>query len=240
MLYQTLRDFWRVGYHADPLHVTLEHQDGSGRFDDPERQRTVLYGAEDPRTCILEIARPWKPRPEAGDIIHAVPEPELASGENDAALLEEMSRHAERDREIAAEPLRMPIDLYEKKKVHVELERSLDLANLDDLQIVRALFAAPSVRTACDAQSITQIDRSVLMGREMEITRAISGHMMRVPLFGTNFPGLACPSRHPGAGFAFTLFEGRYALRLPPITEVTLSPDDPDIQFVATELGLLP
>jgi len=26
---------------------------------------------------------------------------------------------AERDREIAAEPLRMPEDLYDKKKVHV-------------------------------------------------------------------------------------------------------------------------
>jgi hypothetical protein len=64
----------------------------------------------------------------------------------------------------------MPIDLYEKKKVQVELERSLDLANLDDLQIIRALFVVPSVRTACDVQGVTQIDRSVLMGRETDIT----------------------------------------------------------------------
>jgi hypothetical protein len=134
-----------------------------------------------------------------------------------------------RDKEIAAEELRMPIDLYEKKKVHVELERSLDLANLDDLQVARALFAAPAVRVTCDAQGVTQIDRGVLTGRELDITRAIAGHMIRAPLFGTHFPGPASPSRHPGAGIAFTLFEGRYALRLPPITDVMLSPENPDI-----------
>jgi hypothetical protein len=36
-LYDRPAEFWRVGYHETPLVVSLEYQNGSGRFDDPQR-----------------------------------------------------------------------------------------------------------------------------------------------------------------------------------------------------------
>jgi hypothetical protein len=54
----SLNELWRVGYHTDPLSVSIEYQ-GDGRFDDPQRERTVLYGSDAVETCIIEIAMPW-------------------------------------------------------------------------------------------------------------------------------------------------------------------------------------
>lgn len=163
---------------------------------------TVL---EDALTCIVETLSTVDPACRTANIVNPIPKPELACGEADAGLLEAMRIDAERDREIAAEPLRMPRDLYEKKKVHVELERPLDVANLDDLQMARALFDVPTIAVLCRAKGIQQIDRGVFAGQALDVTRAISGHIMREPVFGTRFPGLAAPSRHPGAGFSYAL-----------------------------------
>jgi hypothetical protein len=53
-----LNELWRVGYRDDPLSTSVEYQ-GNGRFDDPQRERAVLYGSDTVETCIIEIAMPW-------------------------------------------------------------------------------------------------------------------------------------------------------------------------------------
>ncbi len=85
---------------------------------------TVL---EDALTCIVETLSTVDPACRTANIVNPIPEPELACGEVGAGLLEAMRVDGERDREIAAEPLRMPRGLYERK-VHVEPERPLDVA----------------------------------------------------------------------------------------------------------------
>jgi RES domain len=64
-VYYRLSELWRVGHHTSPLDVSLEHQDGTGRFDDPKHEFTVLYGGDSAATCILEVALPWKPHVDA-------------------------------------------------------------------------------------------------------------------------------------------------------------------------------
>lgn len=70
-MYYRLSEFWRVGYHASPLDVSLEYQDGSGPFDDPERKLTVLYGGDSATTCILEVTLPWEPHVDASYVQQA-------------------------------------------------------------------------------------------------------------------------------------------------------------------------
>lgn len=57
-MFHRVNELWRVGYHADPLSVLFEYQ-GSGRFDDPQQEYTVLYGSDNVETCIIESALPW-------------------------------------------------------------------------------------------------------------------------------------------------------------------------------------
>ncbi len=105
--------------------------------------------------------------------------------------------------------------------------------------MARALFDVPTIAVLCRAKGIQQIDRGVSAGQSLGVTRAISGHTMREPVFGARFPD--SPLRRViGAGFSYALFEARYGLRLPPITEVLLTLSDPDVQSVAAELELTP
>lgn len=86
-MYYRLSEFWRVAHHQSPLEVSLEHQDGSGRYDDPRRERTVLYGADSAVTCILEVALPWKPHVDAAYVQRAeAPTDDMDPDEQQCAL----------------------------------------------------------------------------------------------------------------------------------------------------------
>ena len=95
-MYYRLSEFWRVGYHASPLEVSLEHQDGSGRFDDPERELAVLYGGDSATTCILEVALPWNQHVDAAYVEQSEAPDEAMDIDEQRLTLEQ----TERDREI--------------------------------------------------------------------------------------------------------------------------------------------
>lgn len=111
-MYYRLSEFWRVGYHASPLEVSLEYQDGSGRFDDPQRKLAVLYGGDSATTCILEVALLWEPHVDATYVEQSeAPDEEMDAGEHRLAI-----DQAERDREIAKRPPTMPASLYDSAR----------------------------------------------------------------------------------------------------------------------------
>lgn len=112
-MFVRVNELWRVGYHDDPLSVSLAYQ-GSGRFDDPQREHTVLYGSESVETCIIEIALPWRMHADASFVQRTESPERDADSELQQAELDD----ADRDRAIAMKPARMPADLYDKAKVY--------------------------------------------------------------------------------------------------------------------------
>jgi hypothetical protein len=232
-VYFKLSEFWRVGYHESPLHVSLEYQTGSGRFDNPRHERTVLYGCDSATTCILEVALPWKPHVDGAYAQQAeAPSTDMEAGEQAVAL-----EQAERDREIAMRPPKVPRDFYDSAKVYAQLATPVVLCDLDDVVVRSALAKVEPVASAMRAVGIAQLDRSVItaQGPHLEITRAISGYLMRNPLFGHDFAGIRTISRWSGE--AYILFEGRYELGPPLVGPILLTPEDPDVVAVATMVG---
>jgi hypothetical protein len=80
----------------NPLSVSIEYQ-GDGRFDDPQRERTILYGSDAVEPCIIEIAMPWYLHSDASYVQRM----EAPERDIDSELLQAEFDDAERDRAIA-------------------------------------------------------------------------------------------------------------------------------------------
>lgn len=171
-----LDDLWRIGHHTDPLSVSLEYQ-GNGRFDDPLREYAILYGSDSVETCIMEIALPWALHVDASYVERTESPERDADPELQQAELDD----AERDRQIAVTPPQMPTDLYEKAKVYVELAEPIVVLDLDDISVRRDLARVPAIAEFMSAHGLPDLDRSVLAGRHLDLTRTISGYLMRHP-----------------------------------------------------------
>ena len=232
-MFVKVNDLWRVGYHADPLSVSLEYQ-GNGRFDDPFGECTVLYGSDSVDTCIMEIALPWVLHTDAS-YVQRTEAPESAA---DSELQQAELDDAERDREVAMTPPHMPADLYDKAKVYVELAESIVVLDLDDISVRRDLAQVPSIAEYMSANGLPDLDRSVLAGRHLDLTRIVSGHLIRHPFAGHQFAGIQAQSRH--SGMTLALFEGHYKLRTPMVGPIRLTPDDPDVLRIAQRIRLVP
>jgi len=228
-----VNELWRVGYHDDPLSVSLAYQ-GSGRFDDPQREHTVLYGSDSVETCIIEIALPWNLHPDASYVQRTESPERDADSELQQAELDD----ADRDRAIAMRPARMPADLYDKVKVYVALAEPIVVLDLDDIGVRRDLAQIPEIAERMREHRLPDLDRSVLTGRHLDLTRTISGYVMRNRFAGHQFAGLRTLSRHAGA--SYVLFEGRYQLGTRMVGPINLTPEDPDVIKSALRLRLVP
>jgi hypothetical protein len=230
-----ITEFWRVGFHADPLHVTLEYQTGSGRFDDPYGTAVVLYGADSVRTCLLEVTLPWHKGDD--DYVSDIPSGSDPEDADDPELLAAIAQDAERDRVIASQRRRLPEILYDRAKVYARLAKPAQLADLNSPGTRLALVdAIPAVKAKLRKLRLTpaEFDKSVLLSQYVDITRAISGYLMRGELNGRKFDGMRCDSRLDGT--IYILFDGRYTLQNHD-TPVRLHPHDADVLKLARELG---
>ena len=232
-MFVRLNELWRVGYHEDPLCVSIEYQ-GNGRFDDPERERTVLYGSDTIETCIIESALPWSLHPDASYVQRT----EAPERDADSELQQAELDDAERDRVIAMKPAQMPADLYDKAKVYVALAEPIVVLDLDDISVRRDLAQIPEIAAKMRERDLPDLDRSVLTGRHLDLTRTISGHLMRRPFGGHDFAGVRALSRH--AGSSYVLFEGRYRFGTRMVGPINLTPEDPDVIKSAQRLRLVP
>ncbi len=232
-MFVKVNELWRVGYHDDPLSVSLAYQ-GSGRFDDPQREHTVLYGSDSIETCIIEIALPWNLHPDASYVQRTESPERDADSELQQAELDD----ADRDRVIAMKPAQMPADLYDKAKVYVTLTEPIVVLDLDDISVRRDLAQIPEVAGRMRAHGLPDLDRSVLTGRHLDLTRTISGFVMRNQFAGHHFAGIRALSRHAGA--SYILFEGRYHLGARMVGPINLTPEDPDVIKSALRLRLVP
>ena len=225
-----------MGFHESPLTVSLEFQNGSGRFDDPLHEFTVLYGGDSATTCILEVALPWEQHVNGSYVQRAeAPDCDLDPQELRAAL-----QQAERDHEIALRPPALPETLYDHSKVFAQLKRPVVLCDLDDVRVRTQLMHVPSVAGAMARCAVPQLDRSVITahGPLLEITRAIAGFLMRETFIGHRFAGIRTISRWKGEMFA--LFQGRYELGTPLVGPIRLYRGDLDVVRVAAQTRLVP
>jgi hypothetical protein len=174
-----LNELWRVGYHEDPLCVSIEYQ-GNGRFDDPQRERTVLYGSDTIETCIIESALPWSLHPDASYVQRT----EAPERDADSELQQAELDDAERDRVIAMKPAQMPADLYDKAKVYVALAEPIVVLDLDDISVRRDLAQIPEIAAKMRERDLPDLD----------LTRTISGHLMRRPFGGHDFADAVMPT----------------------------------------------
>lgn len=232
-MFVKVNELWRVGYRDDPLSVSLAYQ-GSGRFDDPQREHTVLYGSDSVETCIIEIALPWNLHSDASFVQRSESPERDADSELQQAELDD----ADRDRIIAMKPPQTPADLYDKAKVYVALTEPIVVLDLDDISVRRDLARIPEIAARMGEHELPDLDRSVLMGRYLNLTQTISGYVMRNPFAGHHFAGLRALSRHAGA--SYVLFEGRYQLGTRMVGPINLTPEDPDVIKSALRLRLVP
>lgn len=228
-----LEELWRVGYYDDPLTISLEYQ-GYGRFDDPRHERIVLYGADTAETCIIEKASPWKLHTDASYVQQA----EAPEADVDPELQSAELEQAERDLQIAMRQQLMPADVYECAKVYVALVSPVILLDLDDVGVRHDLARVPEIAEEMQREGIADLDRSVLLGRHLNITRSISGFLMRNQFGGHDFAGIRTLSRHQGD--SYILFEGRYELGARMVGPIVLHRDDPDVINAAIKLRLIP
>ena len=179
---------------------------------------------------------PWHPHVDAPYAQQA----EAPSGEADAEEQRIALTQAERDREIAMRPPTLPQTLYENSKVYVRLEQPVILCDLDDVAVRMQLSQIPSIAAAMSACGVSQLDRSVItaQGPHLEITREISGFLMREQFAGHSFAGIRTISRWQGE--AFVLFQDRFVLATPLVGPIQLHRQDADVVQVATMTGLLP
>jgi len=226
---------WRLGYYAEPLIASLEYQ-GKGRFDDPQRERTVLYGADAVSTCIYEIALPWKPHKDA-DYAHRTEAPE---SDVDHDLQQAELEQAERERTIAMRPFRMPATLYDYSKTLIGFGETLVVCDLDNITVRTGLSRIDPLSELMSELGVPHLDRSVLTGQGpfLKITQALSGYLMRNGFLGYEFPGLRALGRH--AGYCFILFQDRYAMSPPLVPPIRLTPEDPEVIEAAANLHLIP
>ena len=122
-----------------------------------------------------------------------------------------------------------------------DADYELQRAELDDAEtrpICSDLAQVPSIAEYMSAHRLPDLDRSVLAGRHLDLTRTISGHLMRYPFAGHQFAGIRAQSRHSGITFAH--FEGHYKLRPLVVGPIRLTPDDPDVRRIAQRIHLVP
>jgi hypothetical protein len=174
-----VNELWRVGYHDDPLSVSIKYQ-GGGRFDDPQRERTVLYGSDTIETCIIESTLPWRLHPDASYVQRT----EAPERDADSELQQAELDDAERDRVLAMTPAQMPATLYDKAKVYAALAEPIVVLDLDDISVRRDLAKIPEIAEKMREYELPDLDRSVLTGRHLDLTRLISGYLMRRPFGG--------------------------------------------------------
>lgn len=228
-----LTEMWRLGHYEDPLSVSIEYQ-GNGRFDDPSRERTVLYGSNTIETCILEMANPWIPHPDSLYVQNV----EAAEHDTDPEMQQAELDAAQQDREIAMRPPYLPENLYEKAKVYVAFSEPIVLLDLDNISVRRDLAKIPEIAAKMREHGLMDIDRSVLTGRLLDFTRAITGYLMRNPFSQHEFAGIRAMSRHEGESYA--LFERRYKLGTRMVGPIRLHREDPHVIEVAARLRMVP
>lgn len=234
-MYHNLQEFWRVGHHESPLTVTLDHQ-GGNRFDDPQHEFTVLYGGDCATTCILEVALPWSQHINAAYVSQVeAPDAQMDADEQQIVL-----DQAERDREIAKRPPTFPVSLYDKSKVFIQPIAPVVLCDLDNVSVRSLLARIPAVASAMEACDVPQLDRSVILaqGPHLDITRAISGFLMREQFEGQRFAGIRTLSRLHGT--VFVLFEGHYKLGPPLVGPIRLHREDSDVVEAALMTRFVP
>jgi len=185
------------------------------------------------RTCIYEVALPW----EAGedDYVNDIRELPDSDDAPDDDLAEAIRRDAENDWAIAQRRRQLPQTLYEKAKVHAQLDPIAELVDLNLVGVRHSLAAEiPEVRVAMATAGLRQLDKSVMLSQHLDITHAIAGHLMRGEFDGRRHDGLCCDSRHNGTNYV--LFEDRFRI-VRSSEPVPLSPNDADVLGVAAELG---
>ena len=181
----------------------------------------------------MEIALPWAPHADASYVRRTEAPDRDADYELQRAELDD----AERDRQIAMTPPQMPADLYDKAKVYFELVESIVVPDLDDISVRSDLAQVPSIAEYMSAHRLPDLDRSVLAGRHLDLTRTFSRHLMRYPFAGHPFAGIRAQSRHSGITFAH--FEGHYKFRPPVVGPIRLTPDDPYVRKIAQRIHVV-
>jgi hypothetical protein len=179
------------------------------------------------------VALPW----EAGedDYVSDIREVHDPADVADEELVAAIRRDASNDRAIALRRRQLPQTLYDKAKVHAELEPLVHLVDLNLVGTRHSLAGEiPQVKVAMAAADLRQLDKSVMLSQHLDITRAITGYLMRNEFDGRWHDGLSCDSRHNGTNYV--LFQERFRI-LAHSDPVRLTPHDEDILQVATELG---
>lgn len=175
---------------------------------------------------------PWLPGED--DYVNDIREDVDADDAGDEELAVQVRRDAQNDRTIAERRRQLPKTLYETAKVYARLDPAADLADLNLVGVRQELVRAiPDVQVAMARAKLLQLDKSVMLSQHLDITRAISGFLMRKEFEGRRHHGLCCDSRHNGVNYILFQDQFRVAEHSQP---VRLSPDDDDVRAVAAEL----
>ena len=209
----SLKNLWRVGYHADPLNFTPHHlYDWSHRFDDAQHQFRSVYACRQQETALREVLADLRP--------------------NAAAIARFVEKFGEDARdELETEPV---TEAWRRRNVLAPAEvvpedaRVLDLtapATAHELEVAHAQLL--------DAHGLEHLDLHEITTRRRVVTQTIAADVYRrldvaVVYFLSSRDGGEC----------FAVLEGHAELAATGPHVALTDPAPPALVTVAKEWGL--
>jgi hypothetical protein len=194
---------WRLGYAPEPLAWPEWKYAGGGRFDDPQGQYRVLYGAEARRTCFAEV---------------------LAKFRLSMEILAQLSAVTGTDDPVPAKGS-VPSDWHLKRRSQQLLvtpdQRWLDLRSLSTLETLRTDLAGLLV-----LENIPDLDAATAQGPNRKATQAISRWA-----YDRGYQGIVYRSRLDNEIGCWAIFEDARFVPEGRVEIITRS--DPDLTTIA-------
>ena len=202
---------YRIGRAPDPLAFPPLAFCGTGRYDDPLRQRSVLYAAVDRRAAFLETLDAYR-----ADL--------TALADRDAALTPKSGAPGQPVRTI------IPARFFSRQIVRFSVganQRWLDVRSPETHTILRDELRDELTQLGFGPRFVL----GDLLSNHHHVTQLVAGWALR-----HRFHGLAYASCHDPALTCWAIFEGADVLPIEP--GQLLRADDPDLLAVASLWGL--
>jgi hypothetical protein len=212
----SLRTWWRVGYHRDPLDfVPWDLCSWENRFDDPEREYRTLYCAEKKLTALREVLAPLRPN---------------ASVRTDFAAFQLEQGYEPDELYLPAREAR-PVWREQHVLVRADLQRAGPLVDMDDVALrdrLEQTHAELLLRHGMD-----HLDISEIRSKTRAVTQAISRDLYEQGASGLLFRSAIDDEQ------CLVVFEERGWLEDAQEPWIELSDDVDELRQVCSEFGLL-
>jgi hypothetical protein len=202
---------------------------GLGRFDDPARLVSVVYGADSLETSLYETidSSGLVPHSAGATIRAGIPAPTTDDEEGDARI----------DKTIARAPARIPPSFLRRRAVLLQhRDGPLNAYDLDSVRNRRIIADTPTVTPILARYKYRELDRSAITSSHRDLTQGIANEFIRGELVHSG-DGISTLARRHGTIYAF-ICDGRFPLVFQEMLNQELNSALPTVKAVLDDLGI--